>query len=529
MAEALISPSVTGTRRIMDAFSQGAISGRIPSRRYIDDLIQAELDFAATNAYRNQALIDQRKRDELAQQNFETNQRNAAETAEATRKSSTMGALTNLGSTALLFYAMKPSPAPGSAPPTTTPTEPGIVSRSMDQAGSALRTGFNTVKNWVTPGVTGAVAYPESAYPSMMTPPAEIAPSFSQGSLLTDPTLSATSLPSTPTFNPGPSITQATPSFSTEALPAVDSSLSVTGMSEAPISTIPMDTSLSLAEGGIQSTAVPSATGVSTAGSTLNTQPLVTNEALAATEAAPATGTAGPTFGGAATAVGYVALANMVRNQWGQLDKAYGERSPWAKFTSAPVTGGPAALMEAVGMGESNYFAKGANRLARGEEELVGEPLDKMFQGDIMGGLESFGKGIMNTPRNAWNASIGAATGGLLDTWLCTQVNRFVGLTDDQNQMLQDLRRFSIKNHRPWIRFYLDHGKNLIEEIREVIPSKMKRREFYSALKANMVLPVLNLVANHRMEEAFILYKEYTTDLFKKFAPDFVKLSPQAV
>lgn len=110
----------------------------------------------------------------------------------------------------------------------------------------------------------------------------------------------------------------------------------------------------------------------------------------------------GPTLGGAATVLAIIAAADAVRNEEGELDRPYEKRSPWGKFTSAPVTGGPAGLVDALGFDDSNVFAKGTNRLAMREEKLAGEPLDEAFRGNIGESFEKFGDAIIDAPGDWW-------------------------------------------------------------------------------------------------------------------------------
>lgn len=106
MAGEAASPSMTGTRRIMDAFAQGSATGRIPSRRYLDQLIQAELDSAANNSIRQRAAAEQVRQ-------FDVGQQNAIDTANANRSAGLTSSLTNLAATAGVTYLMSPStPAP---------------------------------------------------------------------------------------------------------------------------------------------------------------------------------------------------------------------------------------------------------------------------------------------------------------------------------------------------------------------------------------------------------------------------------
>jgi hypothetical protein len=152
---------------------QGALSGRAPSSRSINAIIDAELDAAYSNMSRRKALALQQQQlaaqqsqyaQSLAenQRQFEVGQQNAVDTAEATRKSALMGNITNLGSTYLLYKGLKPTPTPGGE------AQPGMIQNA-----------YNTVKGWVTPGTsaTGGVA---PALEGVAATGAETAPLYTQ-------------------------------------------------------------------------------------------------------------------------------------------------------------------------------------------------------------------------------------------------------------------------------------------------------------------------------------------------------------
>ena len=145
----IYSPSVTGSRRIMDTLTQGAATGRIPSKRYIDDIINAELDAA----YRNRNI--DRAFTEGARQ-FDIGQQTARETAEATRKASMVGSLANVATTGGMLYALRPTtPSTPPVSPTTPPsTKPTGVSA----------TGIPTAQPVVAPAVTGATGLYQTGF-----------------------------------------------------------------------------------------------------------------------------------------------------------------------------------------------------------------------------------------------------------------------------------------------------------------------------------------------------------------------------
>jgi hypothetical protein len=219
----------------------------------------------------------------------------------------------------------------------------------------------------------------------------------------------------------------------------------------------------------------------------------------------------GPTLAGAGNVLAIIAAVDAMRQWQGQLDRPYEDRGAFAKFFSAPVTGGPAGLMEAAGVNSSNFFAKPMNRLAEAEEALVGKPLDQAFSGDIGGSVHSFVDAALDTPRAAWDVA-----SDTVGTWLCTEVGRNVGLTDEDNSDLIKLRRHAFRNHKGWFRFYWTKGPQLVAQIAKKEPVS----DFYRDLNEKMVKPCLDLIKSNDAEKAYELYKEITTDLFRRYTPE---------
>ena len=244
----------------------------------------------------------------------------------------------------------------------------------------------------------------------------------------------------------------------------------------------------------------------------------VTAESLAGTSVAggggvPAAG-AGPTIGGAGTVLAYVAAADMARQKWGQLDTPYADRNAPGKVTSAPVTGGPPAILEALGVNSSNEFVKPMNQLAAGEEKLVGEPLDLAFSGDILGSLEAFGKAaVTSAPRAVYN-SIPL----LPDTWLCTEIKKHVGVTSHERSAIRKLRRYARKTDPGWLNSYQIQGPELVRGIAAREGDNLV--EFYESLKTRLVDPVADLIDAGNMDAAFTAYKDETIRLCRIYAPE---------
>lgn len=145
--------------------------------------------------------------------------------------------------------------------------------------------------------------------------------------------------------------------------------------------------------------AAPAATGMTNAGGGLTSQgsALVGGES-AATAGQVGVGTGGgPTWAGAGGVMAIIAAADMIRQWQGGLDKDFGERNPWQKYTAAPGNLGalPAYLSNrALGIGGHTFVGKMTDLPGRIEERLVGRPLDKLLKGDIGGSFKEFGKGI---------------------------------------------------------------------------------------------------------------------------------------
>ncbi len=163
-----------------------------------------------------------------------------------------------------------------------------------------------------------------------------------------------------------------------------------------------------------------------TQGSTLAPAAEIGTESAAAWNAGSG---GGPTASGAAPVLAYIAAADMIRQDQGQLDRPYEERGANAKFASAPVTGGPAALLDIAGMGSDNdIIGSSANQLAKGEENLVGGPLDKAFSGNIGGSFTDFGEAVVNTPGRVANV-VAEPVKKAVDDWvLCSELSRQGGL-----------------------------------------------------------------------------------------------------
>jgi hypothetical protein len=317
----IYTPSVTGTRRIMDAFSQGTATGKIPSRRYLDTLIQNELDAAANNAIKTRAFNEQVRQ-------FNVGQQNALDTASANRSASQTGSIANLATTAGMMYLMRPS----------TPAAPGSAIGYNGNAGNNWYNPYNVkTGNGRITNTTEGFTYPENTSQQFLTNPEEIY----------SPNISATG-PEGYNWNP-----------------------SVTGAPE----TVPGPVSVSGPTTYIGPAAAEGA-GITATGTTIAPE---TYAATAAGEDAAfggaATTSTGSTLSAIATPVGYVAAAEMAKNLWGGPGIDWNEKTQQQKTVNAPATTGLLASIAPWALKGDN----GAYKAMADIENTVMAPIDWVF------------------------------------------------------------------------------------------------------------------------------------------------------
>jgi hypothetical protein len=184
---------------------------------------------------------------------------------------------------------------------------------------------------------------------------------------------------------------------------------------------------------------------------------------------------------------------------------------------------GPHPFMQWLATPEGQAFDKAdkAALAARQAEELrqreatanaISNPSDRIYQ---TFDVDEYGQPV-------WKQASGYAPASSLEpqgTWLCTEIARFIGLTDEDNADLSKLRRYSIRNHMKWIRAYLTDGHAIVEGIN----AKEEPKSFYAKLKKEMITPIIELIKDGKLEEAFKKYKEDTVNLAEIYSPELLK------
>jgi len=130
----------------------------------------------------------------------------------------------------------------------------------------------------------------------------------------------------------------------------------------------------------------------------------------------------------------------------------------------------------------------------------------------IVGGAAKAAEDVVKGVISGVGSVFGSIFGG---TWLCTEVYKTVGLNSKDRMLLKIIRNYAQKEHPGWLKFYLDEGPKLVEEIAK----KENPEEFYRQLKQDMVVPVLEYIKEAELEKAYQHLHTTTLGLFGKYAP----------
>lgn len=129
--------------------------------------------------------------------------------------------------------------------------------------------------------------------------------------------------------------------------------------------------------------------------------------------------------------------------------------------------------------------------------------------------------GIGNSTINSTIAAILNPVGWAISriTWICTEIGKEEPLSDDENEALSKLRRYTIKNHKEDARAYLKNGYLLIKSLDLDL----------EALKTELVDKCCDLVNEDKMEEAFNHYKAVVIKLCEESGFDVGRLYEEEV
>ncbi len=200
----------------------------------------------------------------------------------------------------------------------------------------------------------------------------------------------------------------------------------------------------------------------------------------------------------------------------------------------AQISGRPLTSQETSGIAEG-YAATATDRLIRmktleeqkrrtdAELEAADEARERERKGTIGaagGGVAGYALagtlGVTGPVGFIGGMVIGEMIGG--GTWLCTEVHKQVGLTEEQKKTLDEFRAYAKEHHPGWLEFYVRIGPEIVKAINE-----LEGLGFYDDLKENMIEPVITFFDNDRKEDAFIAYKLYVVALIEEYTPLQIK------
>lgn len=106
-------------------------------------------------------------------------------------------------------------------------------------------------------------------------------------------------------------------------------------------------------------------------------------------------------------------------------------------------------------------------------------------------------------------ANAGKGGGGLLGTWICTEVNKVNSISDEDRKELRKLRGYSVKNHRDMATLYFGSFEKVINVMKEELFDFKTLVPFTNA--------VINLMKMEEPDLAIDLYWDKIKELISKY------------
>ncbi len=172
-------------------------------------------------------------------------------------------------------------------------------------------------------------------------------------------------------------------------------------------------------------------------------------------------------------------------------------------------------LSPALKTGTAGVAGYGAGNLA---ENIADKKLGagrKESEAVGLAGAAGAGFAVGGPPGAAAGAAVYAM--GKIDTWLCTAIHAYVGMSAAEHDVMTLLRGYASDFHRSILVFYVKNGKSLTDKIKE---KEADLPEFYGKLKAELIDPIMSRELWSKPEESFQHYKKITWELFGKYLPE---------
>jgi hypothetical protein len=249
--------------------------------------------------------------------------------------------------------------------------------------------------------------------------------------------------------------------------------------------------------------------------------PVVAEAGLVSSSSAAQTAILGPTYSGSipigtGAEIGAAGGAGGGSVAAGGAEVAAGTQATMAGGTEVAAGTGAYAAPLAAGVVAGKYGGEWV-----GDRLGIGKTVGGAVAGTAAGLAASYALmtiGIALGPAGMIGGAILGAVGGLVgsSTWLCTAIEEHVGVSKEEKKAMRRLRRYTRRHHSTWLASYLVFGRLLVNYIDKVEDDKIL---FYARLKPVLVYPVVKLVGEGKMEEAFELYRTETMNVIKSYLP----------
>ena len=119
---------------------------------------------------------------------------------------------------------------------------------------------------------------------------------------------------------------------------------------------------------------------------------------------------------------------------------------------------------------------------------------------------------------NVFNEVFDFFTGG---THYCTQVDKTVGLTDDDREILKEFLKYAKANHRDVVQYYLKKGPEVVRFIHEAHEDDTP--QVFIDMNKTLVQPTLEFMRAGEPEKAYRHYADFGDKLFHDYTPHLVE------
>lgn len=109
---------------------------------------------------------------------------------------------------------------------------------------------------------------------------------------------------------------------------------------------------------------------------------------------------------------------------------------------------------------------------------------------------------------------------GVVGTHYCTEVDRAVGLSDEDKATLRDFLKYSMKNHRDAVKYYLGKGPEVVKYIYDAHDNGA---EVFAEMNKALVQPTIEFMKSGEPEKAYRHYADFGDKLFHDYTPHLVE------